>query len=113
QQLHGIEIEGFAAFLARVVLWIGDHLANRELGLEERAIPLKSLESNILHEDALKAEWVRPDGELAIVGNPPYLGVRKLRTELGDTYVEDLFKRYPKNHAADFVTYWFTQALKT
>ncbi len=113
QQLHGIEIEGFAAFLARVVLWIGDHLANRELGLDESAIPLKSLESNILHQDALTTDWVRPEGELAIVGNPPYLGVRKLRRELGDAYVDELFARFPKNRAADFVTYWFTQALKT
>ncbi len=113
QQLHGIEIQPFAAFLARVVLWIGDHLANRELGLDENSIPLKTLESNILHQDALKTEWFRPEGELAIVGNPPYLGVRKLRRELGDEYVDDLFARYPKNRAADFVTYWFTQALKT
>ncbi len=34
QQLHGIEINAFAAFLARVVLWIGEHLSKRELGLE-------------------------------------------------------------------------------
>lgn len=111
-QLHGIEKEGFAAFLARVVLWIGDHLANRELGLDESAIPLKSLEGNIRHEDALFVDWPRPDGELAIIGNPPYLGVRKLRQELGDDYVERLFERYPLNRAADYVTYWFSQALR-
>lgn len=113
RQLHGIEIDGFAAFLARVVLWIGEHLATRELGLDEPTLPLKDLTESIRHGDALLTPWPRPDGELAIVGNPPYLGVRKLRRELGDDYVEQLFKRYPDNRAADLVTYWFTVALDT
>ena len=113
RQLHGIEINGFAAFLARVVLWIGEHLANRELGLDEQTLPLKDLTDTIRQGDALFTPWPRPDGELAIVGNPPYLGVRKLRRELGDDYVERLFERYPDNRAADFVTYWFTVALDT
>ena len=111
QQLHGMEINGFAAFLARVVLWIGEHLASRELGLEDDLLPLKNLDNNIIHADALFTDWPRPDGELAIIGNPPYLGVRKLRQELGDEHVEKLFKRYPANRAADYVTYWYTRAL--
>jgi len=111
-QLHGIEISQFAALLARVVLWIGEHLANREMGLDDDALPLKNLDQTIKHADALLADWPRPDGELAIVGNPPYLGVRKLRRELGDEYVEHLFERYPANRAADYVTYWFTRALE-
>jgi hypothetical protein len=110
-QLHGIEIDSFAAFLARVVLWIGEHLAIRELGLDEQTLPLKNLDETIRNADALMTEWPRPDGELAIVGNPPYLGVRKLRRELGDEYVEELFRLHPKNRAADYVTYWFTHAL--
>lgn len=110
-QLHGIEIDLFAAFLARVVLWIGEHLAIRELGLDEQTLPLKNLDETIRNADALMTDWPRPAGELAIVGNPPYLGVRKLRRELGDDYVDELFKRHPKNRAADYVTYWFTHAL--
>jgi hypothetical protein len=113
RQLHGIEINAFAAFLARVVLWIGEHLATRELGLDELTLPLKSLTDTIRQGDALLTAWPRPDGELAIVGNPPYLGVRKMRRELGDELVEQLFARYPANRAADFVTYWFTIALDT
>ena len=112
EQLHGIEIEGFAAFLARVVLWIGEHLAGRELGLDENTLPLKNLDRTVRHDDALAIDWHRPEGELTIVGNPPYLGVRKLRRELGDERVEALFARYPKNRAADYVTYWFTRALE-
>ncbi len=112
-QLHGIEINGFAALLARVVLWIGEHLAMRELSLDEHALPLKNLNDNIQHADALFTPWPRPEGELAIVGNPPYLGVRKLRRELGDEYAEELFEKFPANRAADLVTYWFTVALDT
>jgi len=113
RQVHGIEINGFAAFLARVVLWIGEHLATRELGLDEPTLPLKSLTDTIIHGDALFRPWPRPDGELAIVGNPPYLGVRKMRRELGDEQVERLFEKYPDNRAADLVTYWFTNAVDT
>jgi N-6 DNA Methylase len=111
QQIHGIEKNEFATQLARVVLWIGEHLAKRELGLEEQTLPLKNLEDNIRNGDALLVDWPRPEGELAIVGNPPYLGGRKLRTELGDEYVEWLFAKYPGDRAADLVTYWFGRSL--
>ncbi len=113
EQVHGIEVNGFAAFLARVVLWIGEHLARRELALEGETLPLRNLDGTVRHADALFTAWPRPDGELAIVGNPPYLGVRKLRRDLGDEYVERLFEKFPHNRAADFVTCWFTQALNT
>lgn len=112
EQIHGIEVNGFAAFLARVVLWIGEALAAQELGLDEDLLPLKNLDRTIRHADALEVEWPRPAGELAIVSNPPYLGVRKLRREMGDEYVEKLFARHPDNRAADYVTYWFTRALE-
>jgi hypothetical protein len=111
RQLHGIEKSGSAASLARVVLWIGEHLAKRELGLEEETRSIEDLEETILVGDALLVDWPRPAGELSIVGNPPYLGARKMRRELGDAYVEALFARYPENRAADYVTYWFTRAL--
>jgi len=111
-QLHGIELNSLAASLARVVLWIGEHLANRELGREATSLPLTNLDHTIRHDDALIIDWPRPEGELAIVGNPPYLGVRKLRRELGDTRVDALFARHPNNRAADYATYWFTRALE-
>ncbi len=112
EQVHGIELNAFAAFLARVVLWIGEHLASRELGLDDETLPLKNLDKTVRHADALEVDWPRPEGELAIIGNPPYLGVRRMRHELGDDYVEKLFARYPKNRAADYVTYWFARALE-
>ncbi len=114
EQLHGIEIDGLAAQLARIVLRLGDHLASRELGLDDTTLPIlsKDFDRMVRHDDALFVDWPRPAGELAIVGNPPYLGVRKLRRALGDERVEQLFARYPNNRAADYATYWFTRALE-
>jgi type II restriction/modification system DNA methylase subunit YeeA len=47
-----------------------------------------------------------------IIGNPPFLGGKKQRTELGDKYVDDLFTLYKGrvSHEADFVCYWFEKA---
>jgi type II restriction/modification system DNA methylase subunit YeeA len=43
------------------------------------------------------------------VGNPPFLGDKKMRAELGDLYVATLRKRYDGRvpGGADLVTYWF------
>jgi type II restriction/modification system DNA methylase subunit YeeA len=51
-------------------------------------------------------EWPEAD---FIIGNPPFLGCRRLRAELSDAYVKDLFKVYAGrvSHAADYVCYWF------
>ena len=47
-----------------------------------------------------------------IVGNPPFLGGNKIRKELGDEYVEALFKLYEGRVPAfaDLVCYWFEKA---
>ena len=54
-------------------------------------------------------DW--PDVDF-IVGNPPFLGGKRLRTELGDEYVNDLFSVYKGMvpAEADLVTYWFEKA---
>ena len=47
-----------------------------------------------------------------IIGNPPFLGGNKIRKELGDEYVEALFKLYEGRVPAfaDLVCYWFEKA---
>lgn len=115
--LHGIDKQAWAAMLTRVVLWIAEHLANRELGLGESILPLKDISGNIIEADALFTDWFRPpdDGvsELAIVGNPPFLGAKRMRLELGDAEVEQLHVKYPKHRMADLVTYWYPNAIRT
>ena len=58
-----------------------------------------------------RRETAWPEAEF-IVGNPPFLGGKLLRSGLGDDYVETLFDvfagRVPPE--ADLVTYWFEKA---
>ncbi|MBM4034885.1 MAG: class I SAM-dependent DNA methyltransferase [Planctomycetes bacterium] len=56
-------------------------------------------------------EWPRVD---FIVGNPPFLGGNKVRQELGDEYVEALFRVYEGRVPpfADLCCYWFEKARK-
>ncbi|MBA3415307.1 MAG: class I SAM-dependent DNA methyltransferase, partial [Chloroflexia bacterium] len=56
-----------------------------------------------------EAAW--PEAEF-IVGNPPFLGGKRLRAELGDAYVADLFTVYAGDVAreSDLACYFFEQA---
>lgn len=46
-----------------------------------------------------------------IVGNPPFIGAARLRDNLGDGYVEALWKAYPKMpQSADLVMFWWEKA---
>lgn len=46
-----------------------------------------------------------------IIGNPPFIGGKDLRAELGDGYVEALWKsRGKKTDSIDFVMYWWDMA---
>ena len=60
-------------------------------------------------EGYCEPEW--PDAD-AIVGNPPFLGDKKMRAELGDAYTDTLRQQYRGrvSGGADFVTYWFEKA---
>ncbi|GLH68224.1 class I SAM-dependent DNA methyltransferase [Geothrix edaphica] len=109
QQLHGIEILAFPHALASVVVWIG-HLQWLRLHgyrIQERPI-LKKLQP-IVQGDSLALDWPTVD---AIIGNPPFIGSKRLRSALGDANVEALFiawdHRVPRE--ADYVCYWFEKA---
>ena len=118
-QLHGIEINPYAYELAQVTIWIGyiQWWRDNGFGLPEEPI-LKPLEA-IRLMDALLAydaagqpvEPVWPEAYV-IIGNPPFLGDKKMRTELGDKYVEDLRALYAARvpGGADLVTYWFEKS---
>lgn len=115
EQMHGIEIDPYAHELAAIVVWIGFiqwRYENEGGGLEDPI--LKGLEL-IRHGDALvnsdgtEAEW---PAVTAIVGNPPFLGDKRMRSELGDEYVDRLRTLYAGrvDGGADLVTYWFEKA---
>lgn len=55
-----------------------------------------------------KADWPQAD---YIVGNPPYIGARRIRLALGDGYLNALRSTYPDiPEHADFVMYWWAKA---
>lgn len=111
----GLEINEFAAELARVTVWIGDIQWCRRNGYPHAINPILKPLDSIEHRDALlnpdgsEAEWPTAD---VIVGNPPFLGDKVMRSELGANYVETLRKTYDGRvpGGADLVTYWFEKA---
>ncbi len=113
--IRGIEINEYAAELARVTVWIGDIQWCRRNGREIARNPILRALDGIEHRDALlnpdggEATWPKAD---VIVGNPPFLGDKMMRGELGDAYVERLRKRYEGRvpGGADLVTYWFEKS---
>lgn len=57
-----------------------------------------------------QAEWPEAD---FIVGNPPFIGNKRMRDALGDGYTEALRKAWPEvPESADFVMYWWERAAK-
>jgi type II restriction/modification system DNA methylase subunit YeeA len=113
--LLGIEINEFAAELARVTVWIGDIQWCRRNGYPHGIDPILKPLDGIEHRDAL----LNPDGSEAvwpaadvIVGNPPFLGGSRKRGELGDDYFKALNKVYADHvpGGADLVCYWFHKA---
>ena len=117
-QLYGIEINTYAHELASVVVWIGyiQWLHENGFGIPDKPI-LKPLD-NIRRTDAILADGpgqpVEPAWPAAdiIIGNPPFLGGSKMRSELGDEYVERLRQLYAGRvpGGADIVCYWFERA---
>jgi type II restriction/modification system DNA methylase subunit YeeA len=119
QNLLGIEINPFAAELARVTIWIGQIQWMLAHGLGHPRDPVLQPLDNIREQDALldmtdpskpqEAEWPAAD---VVVGNPPFLGGKFIRRGLGDAYVDALFEvfdgRVPRE--ADLVAYWHEKA---
>ena len=107
-QFYGMDTDPFAVELARVTLMIARKVAHDRLGLTEQELPLDNLDKNIVQADALFDEWPEAD---AIVGNPPFLGGKHMRMNLGDQYIDRIFERYPDvKDSVDFCSYWFRLA---
>ena len=126
-QLHGIEINDYAAELARVSIWIGylqwlhanADSANRRPILD----PLDTIECRdaiLKWEDAAGnaipgyreaavcasvADW--PETEF-IIGNPPFLGSKLFRKwGLPDPYIDAMYASFELPNTSDLCCYWF------
>ena len=111
----GIELNEYAAELARVTVWIGELQWRLAHGYEFKTNPVLDTLEHIECRDALLAEgggeaaWPAAD---VMVGNPPFLGVSRKRGELGEAYTQALDAVYATRvpGAADLVCYWFDKA---
>ncbi|MEI9986137.1 MAG: DNA methyltransferase [Aliidongia sp.] len=111
----GLEVNPYAAELARVSVWIGHIQWARRHGFPAPSNPvLRNLDTiacrdAILADDGTPTQWPKAD---AIVGNPPFLGGNRIRSVLGDNYCARLFATY-SGHVpaeADLVCYWLFRA---
>ena len=122
RQLFGIETNEYAHELASAVVWIGylqwKHRNAFDMTGESPILqPLDNirLADAVLDFDASgdgapgEAEWPSAD---VIIGNPPFLGSKLIRRELGDEYVDAMFEvwadRVPRE--SDLCCYWFEKA---
>lgn len=115
----GIDINPFAVELAKVTLNIAKKIAfdeRREVAADvagqmeldvDPSLPLDNLDKNIVCADALFTEWPAAD---AIVGNPPFLGDRKIRSELGADYLRRLQEASGIDGVVDLCCHWFRRA---
>ena len=114
QQFYGIEIVHFACEIARLSLYLTEHLMNLEFESrflqKPRPLPLEE-GGNIFHENALRIDWqeVCPrdeDKEIYVMGNPPYVG----RMNQNNEQKEDkdiVFREIKKYGHLDYIACWF------
>jgi type II restriction/modification system DNA methylase subunit YeeA len=119
EQLRGIEINEYAHELAQITVWIGYIQWLRDNGFGRPSEPILKPLDTIKHMDAVlilndqgqpyEPEWPVAD---VLIGNPPFLGDKKMRAELGDQYVENLRYLYESRipGQSDLVCYWFERA---
>lgn len=111
----GIELNEYAAELARITVWIGEIQWMVQNGFGVRTNPILQALGGIENRDALmsadgsEAQWPAAN---VIVGNPPFIGDKKMVGELGADYTAQVRKTYAGRvpGSADFVCYWFEKA---
>jgi len=119
EQMRGVEMNEYAHELAPVTVWIGYIQWLKDNGFGQPAEPILRDIQTIQAGDAVlsydgdgrpvEPPW--PDADV-IIGNPPFLGDKRMRWELGHKYAEDLRQLYAGRvpGGADLVTYWFERA---
>ena len=120
RQFYGMDVNDFAIELAKITMMIARKLAVDELHISDEAtLPLDNLDDNFAAIDALiclpkggtayqQTPWPKVD---VIIGNPPFLGAKRLKPERGADYVNRVRKLYPDVPGmADYCVYWIRRA---
>ena len=115
--VKGLEINPYAAELARVSVWIGEIQWMRRNGFYESRNPiLKPLDTIECRDAILTPAGTEPDWPEAdvMIGNPPFLGGGLQSRILDQNYVFQLRRAYSGRvpGGADIVCYWFAKAGK-
>ena len=118
-QMLGLEVNPYAAAIARTALWIGYIQWHKANGFDYNDRPILTPLHTIHQTDAIldlsdpdnpkEPEW--PAAEF-IVGNPPFLGGRLFLAKFGDEYVKALYGLYGKRipNSSDLCCYWLEKA---
>jgi hypothetical protein len=115
EAVMGVEVNSYAAELARLTVWITELQWQLQKGLGITRRPILDKLDGIMRTDALITQsgkdsaW--PEADVA-VGNPPFLGGKLMRNSLGDAYVDRPFAAFTGRvpAEADLVAYWFAKA---
>jgi type II restriction/modification system DNA methylase subunit YeeA len=113
--VKGIELNAYAAELARITVWIGEiqWMVQNGYGAKKNPIlqPLDQIECRdaLLNADGSEAVWPLAD---VVIGNPPFIGGHVMRGELGHDYTDTVRKTFDGRveGGADFVCFWFEKA---
>lgn len=114
-QFYGIEVNDFAVSVAKTALWIAEsQMFEKTKDLiysEADFLPIKSY-PNIVEGNALTMNWmdvVDPRDLDFIIGNPPFIGARKMSSQQS-AELKDVFNERPGVGNLDYVTGWFYKA---
>ena len=114
-QMHGIEINPYAAELAQVVIWIGYLQWIHEHHIDDPRRPILDKLQCIENRDAIldrsnsqnpvPAKW--PDADF-VIGNPPFSGSKVFRENgLTDDYIRAIYLAFDLPQTSDLCCYWF------
>lgn len=113
-QFYGIEIEEFPCQVARVGMWLMNHLMNlkmREFGETKPSVPLVD-SANIVCGNALTMDWneVVLSSELSyILGNPPFVGGKIMKKEQKQEIL-NIVGKVNRSASIDYVVAWYYKA---
>ncbi len=114
-QFYGIEVNDFAVSVAKTALWIAEsQMFEKTKDLiysEADFLPIKSY-PNIVEGNALTMNWVEvvdPRDLDFIIGNPPFIGARKMSSQQSSE-LKEVFNNRSGVGNLDYVTSWFYKA---
>jgi len=114
-QFYGIELDSFAHEIAMLSLWLAEHQMNAEFTntfsqVKFDALPLKNI-TTIVQGNACRVDWNsvcphKPEEEVFVFGNPPYLGAR-LQSNMQKKDISIALAEIKGFNNLDYISIWF------